>query len=621
MKGENKTNFVDEFDDIDVIENELIENFFNDDWVNSDANLTSFDALPERSRLEALKRLKVIAYVKKRLKGGWTQKNLEPILKALPLNISDTPPSWRTLVEWKKVYYESGKSITALIPKHNNKGKRDKLVDSQYLVDEAIGKKYLTRERVSVADTYRYYKARVYEVNKKVVEGQVSLLSERTFYLRVKELAPYDVAFHRYGKLYADRMFRSVGQLIPATMPMEYVEIDHTPAPIILLDDELGVPLGRPHLTILFDRYSKCIVGLSVNFREPSFHSVSKAMVNSMLDKSWLKEKYPSINKDWPCQGKIQTLVVDNGAEFWSKSLEDALLPFVTDIQYCSTAKPWRKSGIEKFFDQFNKGLINGLPGKTFTNPTQLDGYDPKKDAVVSVSTFLELMHKWIVDYYHFSPDSKSRFIPYDEWTKSTYMPNIYSGIEAERLKIEMGILEEREIGKGGIKLNNIRYESSELIDIRKYRSRFDLKVKVKVDPSDISFIHVFDEEGNKYIKVPAVDNTGYTKGLSLFQHHIIQRVRRLNTKAKVNEEELSETKLYLERRLEAEQEKIKLSSKKKSQPKTSCTSKLAKYKDVGSENSTIVNNDISALEGTKQENNISNLGDFDFDFSDIEGY
>ncbi|MFA0412750.1 hypothetical protein AB4520_02940 [Vibrio renipiscarius] len=37
---------------------------------------------------------------------------------------------------------------------------------------------------------------------------------------------------------------------------MEYVKIDHTSAPVILIDDELDIPLGRPYLTMLYDHYT-----------------------------------------------------------------------------------------------------------------------------------------------------------------------------------------------------------------------------------------------------------------------------------------------------------------------------------------------------------------------------
>lgn len=186
------------------------------------------------------------------------------------------------------------------------------------------------------------------------------------------------------------------------------------------------------------------------------------------------------------------------------------------------------KIGIEKLFDQLNKGLTNSLPGKTFTNPTQLEDYDPKKESVVRVSVFLELLHKWVIDYYHMSPDARERDVPYHKWHESKWRPNTYEGEEKSRLKIELGLLRHRTIGLAGIRLHNLRYQSDELIEYRKYCSvKYERKlfVKTKTDPSDISSIYVYLEFENRYIRVPAVDNSGYTQGLSLFEHERIQRV------------------------------------------------------------------------------------------------
>ncbi|MEZ9767468.1 Mu transposase C-terminal domain-containing protein [Vibrio breoganii] len=580
---------------------------------------STIDSQPKKVQLEVLRRVKIINFVEKRLKGGWTEKNLNPILRLAEAELQIIPPSWRTIVTWKKVYFESGKDPCALIPKHMFKGNRQKEIDSQSLIDEAIKNIYLTRERLSIAEAFRYYKSRVIQINRGIVEGKIKPIAKRSFYNRIHDLPPYEVAVARFGKRYADREFRPVGQQVVATKPMEYVEIDHTPVPVILIDDELDIPLGRPYLTMLYDRYSKCIVGCSVNFREPSFDSVRKALLNSLLDKSWVKQRYPSIENEWPCHGKIDCLVVDNGAEFWSQSLEDSLRPLVSDIQYSQAAKPWRKSGIEKLFDQMNKGLVNALPGKTFTNPTQLQDYNPKKDAVVRVSVFLELLHKWIVDYYHMSPDSRERDIPYHKWNQSEWTPSYYAGIEEEQLRVELGLLRHRTIGVAGIRLHNLRYQSPELIDYRKYcpsNSGKKLFVKTKTDPSDISYIHVYLESKNKYIKVPAVDNSGYTSGLSLFEHERIQKVRRLNTRQLADDEALADTFLYMKKRIQEETDRFRSAkSHKTSLPKTGNTSKLAKFNDVGSEgpasiNTTPVNNEFKAPEQLADD-----------DFEGIEGY
>ncbi|GAK85053.1 transposase [Vibrio ponticus] len=574
------------FDEMETSSSEaLSQSRIPEELFQTETMPSSFDTLPEKTQKEVLLRLKIIQFVEKRISGGWTEKNLDPLLNAVEQELNLSPPSWRTLADWQKAYFESGRTWLSLVPKHSQKGNRNSLTDSQSFVDEAIEKKYLTRERLSVAETYRYYKSRVIKANQEIVGSKIKMLQERAFYNRVNRLPAYDVAVKRYGKRYADRKFRSVGQQISATKPMEYVEIDHTPIPVILIDDELDIPLGRPYLTMLYDRFSKCIVGLSVNFREPSFDSVRKALLNTLLNKNWVKDKYPSIKKEWPCCGKIDHLVVDNGAEFWSKSLEDSLKPLVSDIQYSQAAKPWRKSGIEKLFDQLNKGLTNSLPGKTFTNPVQLEDYDPKKESVIRVSVFLELLHKWVIDYYHMSPDARNRAIPYHKWYESSWLPNTYEGEEEVQLKIELGLLRHRTIGIAGIRLHNLHYQSDELIEYRKYssvKSEEKLFVKTKTDPSDISAIYVYLDSEQRYIKVPAVDYSGYTKGLSLFEHERIQRVRRLNTKRLVDEESLAETYLYMEDLIEGEAERMRSSRNKKlTHAKTGNTSKIAKYRDV----------------------------------------
>ncbi|MEZ8128147.1 Mu transposase C-terminal domain-containing protein [Enterovibrio norvegicus] len=602
------------------------DDLFEDLFEGSDTHhlIRSLDSYTEKEQQAAIARFKIIRFVERRIKGGWTEKNLVPILAEAKCSLGMKIPCCRALSDWKKQYYESGRSIHSLVPQHRKKGNRNRHTDSQQYIDEAIEKKYLTRERLTVAETYQYYKDQVLLANRNIVDGKITLLKDRAFYDRIKELPPYDVALARYGKRYADRKFRSVGEMLPATYPLEYVEIDHTPAPVILIDDELDIAVGRPYLTILFDRYTKCIVGLSVNWREPSYDSVRKAFLNAVLKKDWLKERYPMVENDWPCFGKIEHLVVDNGAEFWSDSLEDALRPLVTDIDYCKTAHPWEKPGVENVFDLFNRGVNNKLPGKTFTNPEQLKDYNPKKDAVIRVSTFLSFIHKWIVDIYHQDSDSRERAIPYRKWDSSKWRPNFYEGKEEEQLRIELGLLRHRTIRLGGIHLHSIRYQSDELIDYRKYNAD-KLYVKTKTDPSDLSHIYVYLDQEARYIKVPAVDSTGYTKGLSLFEHQRSLRVQRLHTRSLVDEEALADARLYIDGRIDEEIEYFSQPKKgKRSLPKSGNVSKIAKFRDLGSDGrTTIVNQDRGLANISPPISSDSTVEEHipPQDFTDIEGY
>ncbi len=580
-----------------------------------------FDDFDDKAKQTALFRLKVIRYTERRLEGGWTRNNLSPIIDSFTDLHGEGAPSPRTLADWKKAYYESGRNVLSLVPKHYKKGNHNQNEETSDLVAEAINTKFLTKERLSVSSTYQYYKSRVIEENN-LAESDVkkrSCVSERTFYNRVNTLPPYEVALARYGKRYADNKFKTVGTMIPATRVMECVEIDHTPIPVIVLDDQIELPLGRPILTILYDHYSTCIVGLSVNFRKPSFETVRSALLNAMLKKDSINEKYSSIVSEWPCHGKITNLIVDNGAEFWSDSFESALKSVVTDIHYNQKGKPWRKPGVEKSFDTFYKKLFSRFPGKTFSNPTELKDYNPKRDAVVKMSLFLELLYKWLIDVYHHSSDTRQTRIPIKKWQQSEETLIFYDGQEAERVKIELGIVNHRTLRRGAIHLHSLRYQSSEL---EEYGMKYSVKargssyLKTKTDPHDISSIYVFLEEEDRYISVPAVDPSGYTKGRSLYEHLRIRSVQRLKTQLDKDEVSLAEASLYIDRRLdEAVKEMEKANSKgKRSLPKTAHASKIAAQRGVGSEGPTSIVSQTNPSKRVDDKNDspplLDNLGD-----------
>ncbi|WP_440878802.1 Mu transposase C-terminal domain-containing protein [Vibrio natriegens] len=614
--------YVDEFIEDEVNNSESENDVVFEEIDNSYES--SFDSLPKRIQQKTLERLNLIKFVEQRLRGGWTEKNLNPLLYKYKTETGKSVPSWRILADWSSKYYKSDKKLLALVPQHAKKGNRSRKSDSEKLIHEAIQKKFLTKERLSVADTYEYYKSRVFEENRNIIEGKIERISQRTFYNRINELSPYDVTVARYGKRYADREFRLVGQIEVASYPMEYVEIDHTPAPVILVDDELNLPLGRPYLTMLYDRYSDCIVGLHVSFRNPSYDSVRSAFLNAVLQKTWINERYPSIKSEWPCFGKITYLVVDNGAEFWSDSLEQALKPLVSDIHYTKAGRPWEKPHVEKAFDTFYKLLFSRMPGKTFSNITQLKDYNPKKDAVVRVSVFLELLYKWVIDYFNHKPDSQLRRVPYRLWCESLYRPNFYDNIEAEQLKIELGIINYRTLGKDGIRIHRLRYQSEALVDYKKRSAKaykVGARLKIKTDPDDISHIYVYLDEDKVYLKVPVVGESKHLRGVSLYQHERVCAVNRLNTMLNTNEELLAETYLYVDRRIDEEGERMANKKRPKSTlPKTTNLKKIAQYKNVGKEGngSLLSDSGIKETESSTKEDRGNYHG---IDLSDIDGY
>lgn len=170
------------------------------------------DTYPTELRDEALRRLSYIQWVSKRLEGGWTEKNLTPLLNVVRDKLQAPLPSWRTLAGWRKLYVSSGRSVEALIPKHHKKGSRlEQNTGDKLYYWQAVNQKYFRLERPSIASVYEYYRDLITLANKGVVEGKVIPVSQRAFYNRINKLPPYDVALKRYGKQYVDRKFHPVG--------------------------------------------------------------------------------------------------------------------------------------------------------------------------------------------------------------------------------------------------------------------------------------------------------------------------------------------------------------------------------------------------------------------------
>ena len=378
------------------------------------------------------------------------------------------------------------------------------------------------------------------------------------------------------------------------------------------MDDELLIPLGRAYLTLLIDSYSHCILGFNLGFNEPGFYPVRNTLLNAFKPKTYIRDKYPNIIHDWPCNGKPETIVVDNGVEFWGHDLEQTCKELNINVQYNPVRKPWLKPLVERSFGIINSKLLDKIPGKTFSSILDRFNYDPVKDAVFKFSTFIEHFHEWIIDDYHFRPDSRKRYIPYLLWQNGTseFPPKQFTEEEQKELDVIISFTDRRTHNTGGIDIHSLRYNSEELANYRKLYDEKQLKTKVlvKTNPNDISYIHVFIEKIGQYLKVPCIDPIGYTRGLSLQQHNINRRLQREYIDKSTDVVALAKVRQKLKERIQREVDDI-TSSRKKHTLKHA--SRLAKFQGVNSQQrSTIVSTDYSEMHSQQTQNELKNISD-----------
>ena len=571
------------------------------------------DTFPDFLKDKALDKYQLISFIANTITGGWTQKNLDPILDALFTTAMDKRPNWRTLVRWRKSYIDSNGDLASLVAKRYKMGNRTSRVQGDEAFFEQALTRFLDAKRPKVSTAYQYYKDAITIENESIVDGQIPIISYKSFNQRIKSLPPYPVAVARHGKFKADQWFAYCSSHIPPTRILERVEIDHTPLDLILLDDELSIPLGRPYLTLIVDVFSGCVLGFHLSYMPPSYVSAAKAIVHAIKPKSF-EGLNIELQNEWPCFGKFENLVVDNGAEFWSKSLEHACKEAGINIQYNPVRKPWLKPFVERFFGMINECFLTELPGKTFSNILAKEDYKPEKDAIMRFSTFVEEFHRWIVDVYHQDSNSRETRIPIKQWQHGfdIYPPLHMSIDDEERFKVLMFITEQRTLTRNGFKYEDLMYDSTALADYRKHypQTKETIKKIIKVDPDDLSSIHVYLDELDGYLKVPCTDNSGYANGLSLHEHKIIKKINRETIRESKDNLGLAKARMAIHARVKQEQEAFIASKTKAKITAVKKQAQLADISNTGQGTIKLGNNEPLPVIFNKPEPNIRDVLD-----------
>ena len=218
----------------------------------------------------------------------------------------------------------------------------------------------------------------------------------------------------------------------------------------------------------------------------------------------------------------MRELVVDNGQEFHSTSLENAYLSLGIEIHYSARKTPWFKGKIERFLGTLNRAIAHGTPGTTFSNIFEKEDYDPSSQAIVRFSTLKEMAYTWIADVYHQKVHRALDAPPSVVWARSINPEDILLPENPDELDFILGRTESRVLSHKGIELNNLLYNSPELTALR-YKLGDKMEVGIRYDTSDLGYIFVLPPGNRQAIRVQSLQ-FAYANGLSLWQHKVCRR-------------------------------------------------------------------------------------------------
>lgn len=509
-----------------------------------------FDSLPGNLKAEAQWRYPFICAVKSAGPVIFTKAHLQPLIdstwnriKNRPNLLHRRPPHWTTVYRWYKKY-APGKDIMDLVPAYEARGRNGSTFPPETLlsVEEAVDAVYMTRERNTRKETFlRAYDAVTQKNKLRLLTEKLKLPTEWLVKVVIRQIPYADRLIARYGREYAAARLRNrVGQYVAERL-LQYVQMDHTVLDLIVVDEETGLPLGRPYITVSIDLFSRCVHGVYIGFTPPSALSIARCLKHGFLPKVGLQEEFPSIRNAWECHGLMEFLVVDHGLDFHASHLEQLAESFGFIIKYCERKRPWHKPHIERFIGTLSHNLIQTLPGTTFSNFFEKGDYDSVDAAVISLSGLREIIHKWIADFYHQNPHRTLHDRPANVWREAAVSFDVELPTDPNLLEVMMCAQDERRLTHAGIELHGLFYNSADLGDIlARYGDKLD--VTVRYDEGDLGHIFVTHPDGQVHYKVPAV-NQAYAAGINLWQHRIFRRYARRFMKKRTDLEALAEAK------------------------------------------------------------------------------
>jgi putative transposase len=389
--------------------------------------------------------------------------------------------------------YIADPRLTSLIPRSRGGvvGRHRLSAELETLVDQAIEAVYLTRQRAKIMDL-------VIEVRKRCRAVGLTPPSRTAITARVRAKPAKEVISRRQGRKAAEDRFRPVTGSLEAAAPLSLVQIDHTVVDVIVVDSASRAPIQRPWLTLAIDVYSRCVAGFHLSLEPPSATSVALCIAHATLPKQpWLAQR--NIEAEWPAEGLMARLHLDNAKEFRSEALRRGCEQYGIGLDYRPVRTPHYGGHIERLIGTM-MGKVHLLPGTTFSSVDERGDQNPEKVAAMTIDELDRWLGYAITGDYHLSRHRALGGTPLAAWKRGvvdhpTASRPAHAPVDARRLLIDFLPIERRLVRRDGISLNSIHYWSDVLATWIGEKKR----MIVRYDPRDLSRVFLLAPDNHYY--------------------------------------------------------------------------------------------------------------------------
>lgn len=465
-----------------------------------------------------------------------------------------------TLYRWLKRFNSMG-VVTALIPKARGwrKGNSRISKEAEEIIQEVLADTYLTSQRSTAQKV-------VLEVQRRSLQRGVEAPHPLTIRARVSAIPERQRLSSRGFRERAKNKFMPAAGSFPnADYPLAVVQIDHTPADIILVDDIHRKPIGRPWITLAMDVYSRMVVGYYLSFDPPSETSVAMCVAHAILSKDdWLM--LHNVDAKWDVWGFMDTIHTDNGADFRSDNFKQSCLAHNINLEFRPVKQPRYGGHIERVLGTFLRE-IHDLPGTTFSNIKSREGYDSEKNASMTMAEFETWLVTLICKVYHKRMHQSIGMSPERKWEIGMFGNTATPGrglpprpTDKQALQLDFLPSFKRTIQTYGVSIDGLNYYADVLRSWINASDPDNPKDKrefiFRRDPRDISVVWFYDPEIKQYYRVPFANQA--LPSMSFWEYSQARNSIRKEGKHSINEHQVLQAISELRSHVEGSKEKTK---------------------------------------------------------------
>lgn len=436
--------------------------------------------------------------------------------KTLGLSI----PDWTTLRVWRTRYVSAGNQLVALVPAHSEKGLGGSKLDGrvQVIIDELVRTRFLTLERLPLAQVHEEICCRVMDLNDTLpVADQLQEPHYNTLSGWIKRnYTDFEIMVAREGKDVAIQKMQQVKKGPVGSWPMHTIQMDYVRLDMMAVTKK-GDPLfgsvkaSRPWLVLAICTLTDMIVGWYITFEPPSWQSAMACLRHAVLPKDL--SHLPGILSYYPCMGGFKILMLDNEKAFRSQSLKVAVASLKASVKWGPAGQPRRRGKVERTIRTLNSDVTGFVPGKTFRNVQERGDYDSEGMAAYEIEEIDARVARWVVDIYHNRPRGLFGLTPLQKWEKFGGTVSVLDS--AADLDALLAITVQRTIQREGVRIYGLRYNSPALQKLLNRSGGRGREYAIKINPADLAHILVFNDMDEKWEYVGCV-TPDYAEGVDL---------------------------------------------------------------------------------------------------------